>query len=265
MHVFPLAMLRAPAEPQRTPAGPGTDCGHCALHIAGVACAEVVRRRVKKRHALYYQGDAYGAVYAVCSGTLKSAVATAEGAERVIGFPIPGELLGLDGSANGTYPTTMIALEDTAVCSIAPAGLAAMFAVRTLGREMLRIQQLLILTGSANADARLAHFLWSHAMQLSRTGYCAYEFVLKMSRADMGSYLGLSLETVSRSFSALQRLQLLQVDKRTVRIADLDGLMRLAQSTKNRKWLAPARPAARSHAETYQMRAKPVNSAVSTT
>jgi len=139
MHVFPLAMLRASAEPQRTPAGPGTDCGHCTLRIAGVACTEVVRRGVKKRHALYHQGDAYGAVYAVCSGTLKSAVATAEGAERVIGFPIPGELLGLDGSANGTYPTTMTALEDTAVCSMAPAGVTAMFAVSAMGREMLRI------------------------------------------------------------------------------------------------------------------------------
>jgi CRP/FNR family transcriptional regulator len=265
MHALTPAPLRASVALSSPNTEPGARCGHCAFHQAGVACADVVRRRVKKRQALYFQGDSYGAVYAVCSGTLKSAMATADGTERVMGFPAPGELLGLDGSANGSYSTTTIALEDTEVCSISSARFAAQFAVAGLGREMLRMQQLLMLTGGANAEARLAQFLLNHALQLSSRGYSAHDFFLKMSRADMGSYLGLSLETVSRSFSALQKMQLLHVDKRAVRIADLDGLTRLAQSNQNRKWLSPKPRTALVHTTSYQKRTKPVSSAVITT
>ena len=262
MRSLSLPILRASAVPQRADASTGSRCGHCALSTAGVACDDVTRRQVKQRHALYHQGAAYAMVFAVCSGTLKSTVVTAEGTERVIGFPMPGELLGLDGSAEGNYTTTTVALEDAVVCGIAPARLATLSAVAGLGREMLRMQQLLILVGSANADARLAQFLLNYALQLSGMGFSVNDFVLKMSRADIGSYLGLSLETVSRSFSVLQKLNLLAMDKRTVRICDLDGLACLAQSTHSRKWPGTMPTASVPYAGDYQIRTRPTSSAV---
>ena len=258
MHLFPPLAVALHA--QTTSA-----CGHCTLHAAGVACADSVRRRVKKRHALFHQGDGYGLVYSVCSGALKSAVTTADGAERIVSFLTTGELLGLDGCVNGAYTTTVIALEDTEVCSVAPAYLPMLSVMAGLGRELLRMQLLLVSVASANAEVRLAQFLLSHALQLSHRGYSAHDFVLKMSRADIGSYLGLSLETVSRSFSALQKMHLLRVDKRALQGVDLDGLMRLSQFSQDQKSLGPMPKTSPSHAGVYQMRAKPVNSAVITT
>ena len=131
-----------------------------------------------------------------------------------------------------------------------------------MGYELLRMQQLLVLVGSANADVRLAQFLLHNALQSSSRGFSATDFVLRMSRADIGSYLGLSLETVSRSFSALQRLHLLAVDRRAVRIVNLIGLTHLAQSTLSRKWKVHPSTAAISYADAYQIRTKPVMSAV---
>lgn len=259
---LPQITCSAPAAPLFTAGVPDARCGHCPLHAAGVSCADVVRRRVKKRHTLFHQGDSFGAVYAVCSGTLKSAVATADGSERVIGFPVPGDLLGLEGTAHGSYATTTTALEDTEVCGIAPARFAAELAIVELAREMQRMQHLLVLMGSANADARLAQFLLNHAQELGRRGYSAHDFVLKMSRADMGSYLGLSLETVSRSFSTLQRLHLLEVDKRAICIADMSGLQKLVQSTQSPKLRVPLPPTILPFASYYQIRTRPVISAV---
>lgn len=265
MHLLPFAVLCAPDAPLRPEAPIASRCGHCAMRAAGVDCNGVTKHRVKQRHALYHQGDACHAIYAVCSGTLKSSLANADGTERVIGFPVPGELLGLDGSVEGSYTTTAIALEDSELCSIAPSQFAPLSAAAGLGREVLRMQQLLMLLGKPSADARLAQFLLNHALQLSLRGYSAHDFELRMSRADLGSFLGLSLETVSRSFSALRRLGVLEVNRRTVRIADLDGLALLVQSTQNRKLLAPSRSPVVSYPGVYQIRARPVISAVIST
>ena len=248
-----------------TPVTTAMHCGHCALHATGVASADVMRRRVKKRQVVFHQGDACSAVYAVCSGTLKSTMGSADGAERIVGFPTPGDLLGLDGGAYGHYSTTTIALEDTQLCSVAPARFTTHSTTQALGREVMRMQLLLLLMGSANADARLAHYLLNHARQLGRHGYSEQNFVLKMSRADLGSYLGLSLETVSRSFSALQRLDLLLVDNRSVRIADPVGLGRLAQSNYNRQWQLPVSKSLSAGAGDYQIRTRPVSNPVITT
>ncbi len=262
MRSLPQASLRAVAPLPRFAVLPEAHCGRCALHVAGLLRVDTMRRQLKKRDTLYYQGDACRAVYAVCSGTLKSAVITADGTERIIGFPVPGEVVGLDGSANGMYTTTVTALEDTEVCSSALNLVSPQSALAGLGREMARMHQLLIWTGSANADVRLAHFLHDQALQRSRGGCPANDFELKMSRADIGSYLGLSLETVSRSFSALQRLHLLKVDKRSVSISDLYGLLRLAQSTQNRKWHGLMQVTTPNYSSAYQSLTKPVISAV---
>ena len=146
-----------------------------------------------------------------------------------------GEILGLDGVAYGTHASSAIALEDADVCVISyshlmelaasNAGLLQVIA-RMMSREILREHRLITLLGSMNAEERLAAFLVNLSHRLKMRGYSAVEFHLRMSRAEIGSYLGMTLETVSRTFSAFQQLNLLEVDKRHISLLNIDGLKR---------------------------------------
>jgi CRP/FNR family transcriptional regulator, anaerobic regulatory protein len=139
----------------------------------------------------------------------------------------------LDGVAYSEYASSATALEDAEVCAIPYAKLAELASGnsalqqlidRLMSREILREQNLLMLLGSMNTEERLAAFLLNLSHRLKMRGYSAIEFHLRMSRAEIGSYLGMTLETVSRTFSAFQQLRLLEVDKRHIRLIDLDGL-----------------------------------------
>lgn len=193
------------------------------------------RRRIKAGQALYRQGDAFEFFFAIRGGTLKSNLTMADGREQVSGFHIAGELLGLDGVGHGSHGTTATALEDSEVCAIPYAHVAQMTSAgggseplisRLMSREIVREHSLLMLLGSMNAQERLAAFLLNLATRLKARGYSASEFHLRMSRAEIGSHLGLKLETVSRTFSAFQKQGLIAVDKRHIRIVDADGLNR---------------------------------------
>lgn len=193
------------------------------------------RRKVRAGQALYRAGDAFGFVYAVRSGTLKSELELADGREQVSGFHMAGELMGLDGLAQGRHASSATALEDAEVCAIPysqlsdlSAGSAALQAVvtRLMSREIVREHSLMMLLGSMSADERLAAFLMNMSQRMKARGWSPKEFHLRMSRAEIGSYLGMKLETVSRTFSAFAQQGLLQVDKRHIRIMDLDGLAR---------------------------------------
>lgn len=193
------------------------------------------RRRVKAGQSLYREGEKFQYIYAVRSGTLKSSLTLSDGREQVSGFHIAGELVGLDGVAHGTHASGTMALEDTEICAIPYAHLTDMAAgtsgmqhivTRLMSREIQREHSLMMLLGSMNAEERLAAFLMNLSQRFAARGYSASEFHLRMSRAEMGSYLGLKLETVSRTFSAFQQQGLLEVDKRHVRIVDMDGLRR---------------------------------------
>jgi CRP/FNR family transcriptional regulator len=193
------------------------------------------RRRVKEGQALYREGDRFQFIYAVRSGTFKSALTLKDGREQVTGFQMAGELLGLDGLANGKHASSATALEDAEICAIPYAHLAELAAgsadlqnviSRLMSREIVREHSLMMLLGSMNAEERLAAFLLNISQRMKARGYSASEFHLRMSRAEIGSYLGMKLETVSRTFSAFQHQGLLDVDKKHVRIVDLDGLTR---------------------------------------
>lgn len=193
------------------------------------------RRRIKAGQALYRQGDPFEFVYAVRGGTVKSSLTLADGREQVTGFHIAGEQLGLDGVADGRHGTTATALEDTEVCAIPYANLSQMAANgrgaghlvgRLMSREIVREHGLMLLLGSMNAEERLAAFLLNLAGRLKARGYSSNEFHLRMTRAEIGSHLGMKLETVSRTFSAFQKQRLLEVDRRHIRIIDLEGLTR---------------------------------------
>jgi len=196
------------------------------------------RRKIKSGQALFREGDAFGSIYAVRSGTFKSALSLPDGREQVSGFHMAGELMGLDGLAQGRHASTATALEDAEICSIPYAQLAELSANSTnlqmvvgrlMSREIVREHSLMVLLGSMNAEERLATFLLNVSQRMKARGYSPHEFHLRMTRAEIGSYLGMKLETVSRTFSAFQQQRLLEVDKRHIRILDLPGLAAMVE------------------------------------
>ncbi|WP_077561651.1 fumarate/nitrate reduction transcriptional regulator Fnr [Polaromonas sp. C04] len=253
-----LAVLEAPAAPIRfatwqapeamTPAVSSKPrCSNCHLRElclpSGMSSSDVTRldglmftrRKVKSAQTLYREGERFQFVYAVRSGTFKSSLTLADGREQVSNFHIAGELMGLDGVAQGNHASSATALEDAEVCAIPYAHLTELAAgssgtqhliSRLMSREIVREQSLMMLLGSMNAEERLAAFLLNLSKRLKARGYSASEFHLRMTRAEIGSYLGMTLETVSRTFSAFQEQRLLEVDKRHIRIIDPGALAR---------------------------------------
>lgn len=195
----------------------------------------LTRRRVPAGQSLYRAGDAFGHVFAVRSGTFKSSLTLSDGREQIAGFHMAGELMGLDGLAQTRHASGAIALEDAEVCAIPYAQLAELatqsprlqgVVTRLMGREIVREHSLMMLLGSMSAEERLAVFLLNISQRMKARGWSPLEFHLRMTRAEIGSYLGMKLETVSRTFSLFQQQGLLEVDKRHIRILDLAALGR---------------------------------------
>jgi CRP/FNR family transcriptional regulator, anaerobic regulatory protein len=217
-------------------------CLPCGLNVNEVERLDSLmfgRRKIAMGETLYSEGDKFQSIYAVRIGTYKSSLTLADGREQVSGFHLAGELLGLDGVASGKHASTAIALEDTEVCTIPYAHLnelaaqspnLQMVVARLMSREIVREHSLMMLLGSMNAEERLAAFLLNLSHRMKARGYSSSEFHLRMSRAEIGSYLGMKLETVSRTFSAFQQQRMLEVDKKHIRITDLDALGRAFDS-----------------------------------
>ena len=209
--------------------------GMTGLDLERLDGMKFTRRKVRAAQMLYREGDRFQYIYAVRSGTLKSSLMLSDGREQVSGFHIAGELVGLDGVAQGQHASATMALEDSEVCAISYAALSDVavgtsgmqhIISRLMSREILREHSLMMLLGSMNAEERLAAFLLNLSQRYAARGYSEREFHLRMSRAEIGSYLGMKLETVSRTFSAFQSQGLLEVDKRHIRIVDLASLKR---------------------------------------
>jgi len=191
------------------------------------------RRRIKRSQRLFSAGDACGALYAIRSGFFKTVLGENQGHEQVTGFFMAGELLGMEGFGGGSYRDSAIALEDSDVC-VLPHVL-----IEEVGRDLPSLQRrlhsllageivrghdIMLLLGSMSAEARLAAFLVNMSSRLQRRGYSGSSFVLRMTREEIGSYLGLKLETVSRLFSAFHKEGLLEVQNKRVCIIDLKGI-----------------------------------------
>lgn len=205
-------------------------CGLARLerHPAGLL---LPHRRMRRGEVLFRQGDAATGVYVVRAGALKSSICASDGPEQVVGFHVAGEVVGLQGWACGRHEGSAVALEDTEVAVLPRAGAwdDAAFPLekalqRLLGRELERAHRHLVLATRGTADQRLAGFLLDLSQRMLARGYSGTEFVLRMTRADLGSYLALQIETVSRSLRSLQDQRLLEVDGRRLRIRDLEGL-----------------------------------------
>ena len=200
--------------------------------VQGLDRLPFTRRRVHLGEVLYEPGEAFRRLYAVRYGTFKSSVTLADGRQQVTGFHLPGELLGLDGVAAGTYASSAVALEDSEICAIpyGPSGFTSASLevqgaiARLMSREIVREYSLMLMLGTMNAEERLAAFLLSLSRRMGARGFSPNEFHLRMSRAEIASFLGLKLETVSRTFTSFVRQALLQVDKKHVRIVDLQVL-----------------------------------------
>jgi len=210
--------------------------GLCPEDMQRIEGLVYARRRVKRGEALFNAGDTFGSIYAIRSGFFKTSVIDGEGREQVTGFCMGGELLGLDGLGAGRYNGTAVALEDSEAC-VLPFALVEELShdIRplqrqlhsVLSREIVRDHGVMMLLGSMRAEERLATFLLNLSRRFLRRGYSSSEFHLRMTREEIGSYLGLKLETVSRLFSAFQKDDLIDVQQKHVRIRDIAGLERL--------------------------------------
>ena len=191
------------------------------------------RRRIRRGEALYRAGDPFEAFYAVRLGFLKGSVLASDGREQVTMFYMSGDIVGFDGLANGVYSSDMIALEDTEICVVsykrlcdaavnAPA--VAQHFERLLSREIIRQNGVLLLLGSMHAEQRIAAFILNLSQRFEQRGYSRSEFVLRMTRAEIGSYLGLKLETVSRVLSRFTTDNLIIVNQKHVQILDFESL-----------------------------------------
>lgn len=223
-------------------------CSNCAMRSACVpntlTSHDLARfdsivsttRTVRRGEAIYRADDVFHSVYAVRSGSFKSVVMHRDGREQVTGFFLAGEVLGLDGVCTDRHSSDAIALEDSSVCVIPYALLEAMCAeskplqqqvMRTMSGEIVRESSLMMLLGTMSAEERVAAFLLNLSGRLKARGYSPAEFNLRMTREEMGNYLGMKLETVSRMFSKFQRDGLVETHGKQIRIVDLDGLSRV--------------------------------------
>ena len=194
------------------------------------------RRKLNHGEDLYRTGDAFSAIYAIRSGFLKNELVLRDGRSQVMGFYMPGEVMGMDGINAGAYACTAVALEDTEVCAIPLSRIEetshglrdlAHRVHQIMSKEIVRDQRMVALLGGKDAKARLAAFLVDLSDRLAARGYESSDFELPMTREDIGSFLGLKLETVSRLFSKLRDRKLIEVQKRHIRILDIAGLRQL--------------------------------------
>ncbi|MEX1033115.1 MAG: fumarate/nitrate reduction transcriptional regulator Fnr [Cellvibrionaceae bacterium] len=228
---------------------PTVSCAQCrlasiclpiTLHVEDIDKVSSIIQRgrpMQKGDYLYRAREKFHCVYAVRSGTIKTLTSANDSTEQVTGFYLPGEILGLDGVADGIHTNSAIALETSAICEIpfekldelgkhVPDLHRHMF--RLMGREITSEQQLIALLGKSNADERVATLLLSISSRNGRRNLSVTNFRLPMSRADIGNYLGLTVETVSRTLSRFQKQGLILVDKKEITITDLQALRTIA-------------------------------------
>ncbi len=194
------------------------------------------RRKVKRGNPVFRNGEAFASLYAVRTGAFKTVVASPDGREQVTGFQMAGELLGLDGIGTERHTCDAVALEDSELCVVPYSQLGRLsreFPVlqthfhKIMSREIVRDHGVMLLLGSMRAEERLAAFLLNLAQRLKARGFSSSEMILRMTREEIGSYLGLKLETVSRTFSKMQADSVLQVNQRNIHIQDLEALQQL--------------------------------------
>ncbi len=194
------------------------------------------RRRIKRGDHLYRAGETFDAIYAIRAGFFKTDVLLEDGREQVTGFQMAGELLGLDGISTEHHTCNAVALEDSEICAIPFAKLETLSREihtlqhpfhKVMSREIVRDHGVMMLLGTMRAEERLAAFLLNLSQRFTARGFSHTEFYLRMTREEIGSYLGLKLETVSRAFSKFQEEGYIAVQQKHIRILNVAGLKAL--------------------------------------
>jgi len=194
-------------------------------------------RPLQKGEHLFNSGDDFTSIFAVRSGSIKTFSESEEGDEQITGLYLPGELLGLDAIHENAHPCSAIALETTSLCEIPFSTLEALSTeipelhhqlFRIMSKEISNDQSLLMLMAQKSAEEKLAAFLVNLSSRLKQRNFSETEFNLSMSRKDIGNYLGLTIETISRTFSRFQSEGLLSTQRKYVNIHKLDALKILA-------------------------------------
>ena len=210
-------------------------CGLAGKSVDRIDDMVYTRRRVKRGEYLYRAGDKFGSIYAVRSGFFKTVQTLEDAREQVTGFQMAGEIMGMDGIGPDAHVLNAIALEDSEVCVIPYSRLESLGGEmhelrrqfhKVMSREIVREHGVMLLLGTMRAEERLAAFLLNLSQRFAARGYSPSEFNLRMTREEIGSHLGLKLETVSRAFSRFQDDGLISVQLKDIRILDVDGLRR---------------------------------------
>jgi len=230
------------------------ECRDCSLFQLclpiGVDQADLVlldriikrRRPVKRGEHLYRAGDVFESIYAVKSGSLKTSTITEEGREQVTGLHLPGELFGMDAISSGMHCCSAMALERSSVCEIPFSQLEELGTqipslmrqtVRIMSKELLRDKRIMQITKNS-APGRLAAFLLGLSERFRERGFATQDYHLSMSRIDIGNYLGLADETVSRLFTRFQEDGLLAVERKHIRLIDVPRLQAVARGLSER-------------------------------
>tara|TARA_B110000285_G_C15113729_1_gene612733 strand:+ start:1708 stop:2448 length:741 start_codon:yes stop_codon:yes gene_type:complete len=220
-------------------------CGNCGLATMCLPLAltqpemtqldGIIKKSAPYRRgeSIFRQGDAFTSIYAVRAGMVKSTVINARGEEQITGFYFPGELVGLNSLHEDFYSGTSIALETVSVCEIPFVKLDELSALlpelrrqlmRQMSQEISDEQNMMLVLAKTSAEEKLGNFLIRLSLRFKRLGFSATQFRLTMSRVDIGNYLGLAVETVSRTFTKLQHRGVIKVEGKEVAILDMEGL-----------------------------------------
>ena len=195
-----------------------------------------VRRKVKRGTPLFRSSEKFINLFAIRTGFFKTSVTTEDGRDQVTGFQMAGEVMGLDGIVNDFHTCDAIALEDAEVCVMPFDQIEELsrevsslqrHVHKIMSREIVRENGVMLLLGSMRAEERLAAFLLNLVQRLHARGFSQNELVLRMTREEIGSYLGLKLETVSRTFSRFAEDGIVEVKQRYVRIINPDALQEI--------------------------------------
>ncbi len=192
-----------------------------------------LRRKVKRGTRLYSNGEKFTSLFAIRTGFFKTCITTEDGRNQVTGFQMAGEIIGLDGIVNDHHACDAVALEDAEVCVMPFDRIEELsrhvvslqrHVHKIMSREIVREHGVMLLLGSMRAEERLAAFLLNLVQRLHARGFSQSELLLRMTREEIGSYLGLKLETVSRTFSKFVEEGIVEVKQRHVRIINTDAL-----------------------------------------
>jgi CRP/FNR family transcriptional regulator len=211
------------------------------LNIEEMGELDKVVRQLRPLHKgdhLFRSGDPLSSLYTVRSGSIKLYIHSDDGDEQIIGFYLPGEIIGLDGIEHNIHSCSAVALETSSLCTFpytqltdvckkVPALQDQMF--HLMGREISYENKLLLTISKKSAEERIATFLSSLSIRFKQLGFSADEFKLSMSRQEIGNYLGLTIETVSRIFSRFQKKKYIAIDRKYIQVLDRSSLESLCR------------------------------------